>query len=137
MVCPTRLATARLSSAYALSGARESFDFVSRANGCGKTLSGFLATLCELNETPQTGLHTLYISPLKALTHDIQRNFAQTCRRHGLDITIETRTGDTPSHKRQRQRKKAPKYTAYNARIIDVCCFPMPMQSRCLDICVW
>ncbi len=76
--------------------------------GAGKTLSGFLPSLCELIDTPQSGLHTLYISPLKALTHDIQRNLLKPVEEMGLDITIETRTGDTPSYKRQRQRKKPP-----------------------------
>lgn len=51
------------------------------------------------------GLHTLYISPLKALTQDIHRNLLQPIEEMGLPITAETRTGDTPSHKRQRQRK--------------------------------
>ncbi len=76
--------------------------------GAGKTLSGFLPTLCELIEAPMQGLHTLYISPLKALTHDIQRNLLAPIDAMDVDITVETRTGDTPSHKRQRQRKKPP-----------------------------
>ncbi|MED6324808.1 MAG: DEAD/DEAH box helicase, partial [Pseudomonadota bacterium] len=54
------------------------------------------------------GLHTLYISPLKALTQDIHRNLLQPIEEMALPITAETRTGDTPSHKRQRQRKKPP-----------------------------
>lgn len=77
--------------------------------GAGKTLSGFLPSLVELYEhTKQAefkGLHTLYISPLKALTQDIHRNLLQPIEEMGLSITAETRTGDTPSHKRQRQRK--------------------------------
>jgi ATP-dependent Lhr-like helicase len=76
--------------------------------GAGKTLSGFLPSLVDLYTTPMQGLHTLYISPLKALTHDIQRNLLQPVEEMGLDISIETRTGDTPSHKRVRQRKKPP-----------------------------
>ena len=76
--------------------------------GAGKTLSGFLPTLVDLHEQPITGLHTLYISPLKALTHDIERNLTQPIEQMGLDITVETRTGDTPAHKRARQRKKPP-----------------------------
>ena len=54
------------------------------------------------------GLPTLYISPLKALTQDIHRNLLQPIEEMALPITAETRTGDTPSHKRQRQRKKPP-----------------------------
>lgn len=76
--------------------------------GAGKTLAGLLPSLVDLHSSPMTGLHTLYISPLKALTHDIERNLMQPVAEMGLDITIETRTGDTPSHKRQRQRKKPP-----------------------------
>ena len=80
--------------------------------GAGKTLSGFLPSLVELDALLSTsnftGLHTLYISPLKALTQDIHRNLLQPIEEMGLGISAETRTGDTPSHKRQRQRKKPP-----------------------------
>ena len=54
------------------------------------------------------GLHTLYLSPLKALTQDIHRNLLEPVEEMGLAISIETRTGDTPSYKRQRQRRKPP-----------------------------
>ncbi|WP_100643649.1 ligase-associated DNA damage response DEXH box helicase [Alteromonas facilis] len=76
--------------------------------GAGKTLSGLLASLVELSQHPQRGLHTLYISPLKALTHDIERNILQPIADMQLDISVETRTGDTSSHKRARQRKNPP-----------------------------
>lgn len=80
--------------------------------GAGKTLSGFLPSLVELyqqlDKSDVKYLHTLYISPLKALTQDIHRNLLQPIEEMGLPITAETRTGDTPSHKRQRQRKKPP-----------------------------
>ena len=80
--------------------------------GAGKTLSGFLPSLVELyqqlEQSDVKGLHTLYISPLKALTQDIHRNLLQPIEEMGLSITAETRTGDTSSHKRQRQRKKPP-----------------------------
>ena len=76
--------------------------------GAGKTLSGFLPSLTSLHTAPRDGLHTLYISPLKALTQDIHRNLLEPVEEMGLDITVETRTGDTPSHKRQRQRKRPP-----------------------------
>ena len=46
--------------------------------GAGKTLAGFLPTLTELIEAPTEGLHTLYVSPLKALAVDIQRNLARS-----------------------------------------------------------
>ncbi len=76
--------------------------------GAGKTLSGFLPSLIELDTLPRNGLHTLYISPLKALTQDIHRNLLDPIEQMKLAISAETRTGDTPSHKRQRQRKKPP-----------------------------
>ncbi|MFZ4745777.1 MAG: ligase-associated DNA damage response DEXH box helicase [Sphingomonas sp.] len=76
--------------------------------GSGKTLSGFLPTLVELVETPSAGLHTLYISPLKALAVDIRRNLLTPVEQMGLDVTVETRTGDTPSDRKKRQREKPP-----------------------------
>lgn len=79
--------------------------------GGGKTLAGFLASLVELEAAPsrtRPALHTLYISPLKALAVDVERNLMKPVEEMELDITIETRTGDTPQHKRQRQRKTPP-----------------------------
>src|SRR4029079_19735105 len=54
------------------------------------------------------GLHTLYISPLKALAVDIARNLERPVAEMGLPIRLETRTGDTPISKRQRQRRDPP-----------------------------
>ena len=95
--------------------------------GAGKTLAGFLPTLVELSPeksakpaTARTlistgrgirrsgGLHTLYISPLKALAVDIARNLERPVAEMALPIRIETRTGDTPASKRQRQRRDPP-----------------------------
>ena len=97
--------------------------------GGGKTLAGFLPTLVELSERAERrtepaksralmstgrdvkragGLHTLYISPLKALAVDIARNLETPVSEMGLPIRIETRTGDTPTSKRQRQRRDPP-----------------------------
>ncbi|TXC72566.1 ligase-associated DNA damage response DEXH box helicase [Sphingomonas ginsenosidivorax] len=78
------------------------------ATGAGKTLAGFLPTLSELVEDPTEGLHTLYVSPLKALAVDVQRNLITPIEEMGLDIRVETRTGDTPSDKKARQRIKPP-----------------------------
>ncbi len=78
------------------------------ATGAGKTLAGFLPTLAELIEHPTEGLHTLYISPLKALAVDIQRNLLGPVAEMGVDIRVETRTGDTPSDRKARQRVKPP-----------------------------
>jgi ATP-dependent Lhr-like helicase len=103
--------------------------------GGGKTLAGFLPSLVELNETTpaqragrtgaqaatgkklistgrevrrEGGLHTLYISPLKALAVDVARNLETPVAEMALPICIETRTGDTPTSKRQRQRRDPP-----------------------------
>jgi ATP-dependent Lhr-like helicase len=77
--------------------------------GGGKTLGGFLPSLVELTEQGSSGrLHTLYISPLKALTNDIARNLLRPVAEMGLPVRIETRTGDTPQNRRQRQRKHPP-----------------------------
>ncbi|MEM1132496.1 MAG: ligase-associated DNA damage response DEXH box helicase [Pseudomonadota bacterium] len=79
------------------------------STGAGKTLAGFLPSLAELIETPDhDGLHTLYVSPLKALAHDIQRNLTTPVEEMGLDIRVEARSGDTPSDRKRRQREKPP-----------------------------
>ena len=76
--------------------------------GAGKTLAGFLPSLAELVEQPSDGLHTLYISPLKALAVDVQRNLLDPVREMDLPIRIETRTGDTPADRKARQRVRPP-----------------------------
>ncbi|WP_081974385.1 ligase-associated DNA damage response DEXH box helicase [Sphingomonas taxi] len=76
--------------------------------GAGKTLAGFLPTLAELIEAPTEGLHTLYVSPLKALAVDIQRNLVTPIDEMGLSLRVETRTGDTPSDRKARQRVRPP-----------------------------
>jgi len=78
------------------------------ATGAGKTLAGFLPTLAELIESPSEGLHTLYVSPLKALAVDVQRNLLTPIEEMGVDIRVETRTGDTPSDRKARQRVRPP-----------------------------
>ncbi|MDY8110275.1 ligase-associated DNA damage response DEXH box helicase [Fulvimarina sp. 2208YS6-2-32] len=83
--------------------------------GAGKTLAGFLPALVDLaGLTPRRpgtrarGVHTLYISPLKALATDIRRNLERPVEEMGLRVTLETRTGDTSQAKRQRQKLKPP-----------------------------
>jgi len=76
--------------------------------GGGKTLAGFLPTLAELAEGSAEGLHTLYISPLKALAADIRRNLQAPVDEMGLPIRIEDRTGDTSSYRKRRQRADPP-----------------------------
>ncbi|HSG95863.1 MAG TPA: DEAD/DEAH box helicase, partial [Afifellaceae bacterium] len=83
--------------------------------GAGKTLAGFLPSLAELagqndgrpRKSPD-GPHTLYVSPLKALAVDIARNLEQPVAEIGLPVRLETRTGDTPAHKRRRQTLDPP-----------------------------
>ena len=76
--------------------------------GGGKTLSGFLPTLIDLADGSHQGMHTLYISPLKALAADIKRNLTTPVTEMNLPITIEERTGDTPQTRRKRQRADPP-----------------------------
>ncbi|MFS8036810.1 ligase-associated DNA damage response DEXH box helicase [Xanthobacter sp. AM11] len=59
-------------------------------------------------ERQASPLHTLYISPLKALAVDIARNLETPIAEMGLPIRVETRTGDTPAARRQRQRRDPP-----------------------------
>jgi len=79
--------------------------------GGGKTLAGFLPSLIELESQParrRARLHTLYISPLKALAVDVSRNLETPVAEMGLAVRIETRTGDTPPSRRTRQRYTPP-----------------------------
>ena len=91
--------------------------------GGGKTLAGFLPSLADLIEgraderckrlarplaRGSAGLHTLYISPLKALAVDVARNLNDPVAEMALEIELETRTGDTPASRRQRQRRNPP-----------------------------
>jgi len=83
--------------------------------GGGKTLAGFLPSLIQLAERgprpaigPGSGIHTIYISPLKALTTDVERNLMTPIREIGLNIHVESRTGDTKQSKKQRQRDFPP-----------------------------
>jgi len=76
--------------------------------GGGKTLAGFLPTLAELADEPREGLHTLYISPLKALASDIRRNLLVPISEMGLPIRVEDRTGDTSATRKKRQRVDPP-----------------------------
>ncbi|MBR9765681.1 MAG: ligase-associated DNA damage response DEXH box helicase [Rhodobacteraceae bacterium] len=76
--------------------------------GGGKTLAGFLPTLVELADGAHKGLHTLYISPLKALAADIRRNLSTPVEEMALPIRIEDRTGDTSYTVKRRQRADPP-----------------------------
>ncbi len=95
----------------AAAGRGESVLLVAPTGG-GKTLAGFLPSLIDLAGTPKRAraqrLHTLYISPLKALAVDVARNLETPVAEMGLPIRVETRTGDTPPARRARQRHTPP-----------------------------
>ncbi|MFB9151484.1 ligase-associated DNA damage response DEXH box helicase [Roseovarius ramblicola] len=76
--------------------------------GGGKTLAGFLPTLADLAQGDHAGLHTLYVSPLKALAADIRRNLTRPVAEMGLPVRVEDRTGDTSAHVKRRQRADPP-----------------------------
>ncbi|MEL6793904.1 MAG: DEAD/DEAH box helicase, partial [Pseudomonadota bacterium] len=76
--------------------------------GGGKTLAGFIPSLIDLAADPAPGLHTLYVSPLRALAADIRRNLETPAAEMDLPIRIEDRTGDTKQAQRQRQRADPP-----------------------------
>ncbi|PZQ19188.1 MAG: ligase-associated DNA damage response DEXH box helicase [Ancylobacter novellus] len=78
--------------------------------GAGKTLAGFLPSLVELADSRETdaGLHTLYVSPLKALAVDVARNLMAPIAEMGLPVRVEGRTGDTPPSRRKRQKERPP-----------------------------
>ncbi len=81
--------------------------------GGGKTLAGFLPSLIDIaaqggGKSRPHRLHTIYISPLKALAVDVRRNLMAPAEEMGLDVRIETRTGDTPPSRRTRQRAHPP-----------------------------
>jgi ATP-dependent helicase Lhr and Lhr-like helicase len=87
--------------------AKESVLLIAPTGG-GKTLAGFLPSLIDLHERPSERLHTLYVSPLKALATDIARNLVRPVEDMRLPIRIETRTGDTPANRRARQKVAPP-----------------------------
>ena len=94
--------------AQMLARAGEASTLLIAPTGGGKTMAGFLPSLCDLAQTPRKGLHTLYISPLKALTADIGRNLRAPIEGAGLAIRVEDRTGDTSQTARRRQRVDPP-----------------------------
>ncbi len=77
--------------------------------GAGKTLAGFMPVLADAatGAMPE-GLHTLYVSPLKALAHDVQRNLMTPVAEMGLNLRVEARIGDTSSDRKARQRADPP-----------------------------
>jgi ATP-dependent Lhr-like helicase len=76
--------------------------------GSGKTYAAVMGPLAEMLETPGTGLQLLYITPLRALSRDIEQSIRRPVEDMGWTVQIESRTGDTSSHKKSRQLKKMP-----------------------------
>ena len=76
--------------------------------GSGKTLAAFLSGIDRLNETPGEGLRLLYISPLKALNYDVERNLRGPLAGIGSALTVAVRTGDTPARERAAMLRKPP-----------------------------
>ncbi|WP_109463794.1 ligase-associated DNA damage response DEXH box helicase [Albibacillus kandeliae] len=91
-----------------LARAEEPATLLIAPTGGGKTMAGFLPTLAELALDPKPGLHTLYVSPLKALAADIKRNLTTPVEEMGLALRIEDRTGDTSATQKKRQRVDPP-----------------------------
>ncbi len=91
-----------------LERARDPSTLLIAPTGGGKTMAGFLPTLAELAEAPGPGLHTLYVSPLKALAADIRRNLTSPIDEANLQIRVEDRTGDTSQTRKKAQRVDPP-----------------------------
>ncbi len=81
---------------------------VQAPTGSGKTLAAFLQGIDRLNETPGEGLRLLYVSPLKALNYDVERNLRGPLAGLGSQLSVGVRTGDTPQRDRQRMLRKPP-----------------------------
>jgi ATP-dependent helicase Lhr and Lhr-like helicase len=76
--------------------------------GSGKTLAAFLLGVDCLNETPGQGLRLLYVSPLKALNYDIERNLRSPLAGLESKLQVAVRTGDTPAEERRRMLRTPP-----------------------------
>ena len=78
--------------------------------GSGKTLASFLWGIDTLSRSPEQapGVRIVYVSPLKALSYDIERNLRAPLRGIGADISVGLRTGDTPQSERRAMKKTPP-----------------------------
>jgi len=78
--------------------------------GSGKTLASFLWGIDKLARAPElgTGVRLVYVSPLKALSYDIERNLRAPLRGIGAEISVGLRTGDTPQSERRAMAKTPP-----------------------------
>ncbi len=88
--------------------ARGSNVLIQAPTGSGKTLAAFLSGIDRLNASPGEGLRLLYISPLKALNYDVERNLRGPLAGLGSELQVAVRTGDTPAKERAAMMRKPP-----------------------------
>jgi ATP-dependent helicase Lhr and Lhr-like helicase len=81
---------------------------ISAPTGSGKTLAAFLWALDRLSREPAAHTRLVYVSPLKALAYDIDRNLRAPLRGIGADLSVAIRTGDTPQRERAAMRRHPP-----------------------------
>ncbi|HEV8153143.1 MAG TPA: DEAD/DEAH box helicase, partial [Solirubrobacteraceae bacterium] len=81
---------------------------ISAPTGSGKTLAAFLWGLDRLSREPADHTRLVYVSPLKALAYDVDRNLRAPLRGIGADLTVGIRTGDTPQRDRMAMRRTPP-----------------------------
>src|SRR5262249_10201353 len=88
--------------------ARGGHTLIQAPTGSGKTLATFLYGIDRLNPAPGEGLRLLYVSPLKALNYDIERNLRGPLAGLGSRLTVGVRTGDTSQKERQQMLRHPP-----------------------------
>src|SRR5215210_5091053 len=83
---------------------------LSAPTGSGKTLAAFLWALDRLIAEPLEEERTrlVYVSPLKALSYDIEKNLRAPLKGFGGEVDVAIRTGDTPQRERQQMLRKPP-----------------------------
>ena len=88
--------------------ARGGHTLIQAPTGSGKTLAAFLYGIDRLNRRPGEGLRLLYVSPLKALNYDIERNLRGPLAGLQSELKVAVRTGDTSQKERQAMLRNAP-----------------------------
>src|SRR5436189_2092753 len=88
--------------------ARGGHTLIQAPTGSGKTLAAFLYGIDRLNATPGEGLRLLYVSPLKALNYDIERNLRGPLAGLRSELRVGVRTGDTPAKERAAMLREPP-----------------------------
>ena len=81
---------------------------ITSPTGSGKTLAGLLPTILESDKFKKNNLYTIFISPLKSLSYDIERNLLIPINECNLNLTISVRTGDTNAYTKTKQIEKPP-----------------------------